>query len=210
MARLTSAEYEKTKQKLLIVGLKSFELKGYNATGLKELATDAGISKGSFYSYFSSKEAFGVAVIQFYSERSLNTWRSMLDESIKTEDACTALISTFVKIIDKYKKIEKKKGCLVGTLASEISEASEACRIALKSSVNLYIELLMEYIELGQSQGVIRNDLESKRLAGLIWDSWQGSLLRMKIEKSVEPIINDLTLLFETVLLPQIEGTLDV
>lgn len=201
MARKTSEDYENTKQKILDVGLSSFELKGYNATGLQEIATQAGISKGSFYTYFPSKAEFGVGVIQHYTEMSLNNWKSLLDEAIKKENIRNALSSTFLKIIEKNKETEKKKGCLVGTLASEISEASEECRLELNVSVNRYKELLMKYIVIGQSQGDIRNDLPSDRLAGLIWDCWQGSLLRMKIEQSVTPVTNDLELLFQSILI---------
>jgi len=46
--------------------------------------------------------------------------------------------------------------------------------------------------------------LPAQQLADLIWDCWQGSLLRMKIEKSVEPVNHDLELLFQHILPPRI------
>lgn len=203
MARITSVEYDKIKQRLLDVGLSSFELKGFNATGLQEIATQASISKGSFYSYFKSKEDFGVGVIQYYTKNSLRSWYSMLEEAIKVKDARLALKSTFIQIIDQYKNSEKKKGCLVGTLSAEISEASELCRLELSISVKAYKELLNQYIKLGQSEGSIRKDVDSNKLAELVWDCWQGSLLRMKIEHSIEPVIDDLELVFQLILSPE-------
>lgn len=202
MARLTNEEYEKIKQKLLDVGLASFEHKGYNATGIQQLATQAGISKGSFYSYFSSKADFGVAVIRYYTNNNLEIWSSMLEKLIVEMDARHALSSTFIDLMNINNEYDKKKGCLLGTLAAEISEASDICRIELNNSVKRYKELLLIYIKLGQNQNVIRIDLLAERLVDLIWDSWQGSLLRMKIEKSIDPVLDDLNLLFQRMLLP--------
>lgn len=201
LARKTSKDFEKTKQRLLEVGLSFFEEKGYNATGIQEIATRAEISKGSFYSYFSSKEDFGAGVIRYYTETSLENWNHMLEEATVNGDAYSALGKTFVSITENYKNAETKKGCLLGTLAAEISEASEECRIELQGSVNRYLEVLTNHISIGQSMGSVRNDLPAQRLAGLIWDCWQGSLLRMKIEHSVEPVSNDLELLFSGILL---------
>lgn len=200
LARKTSEDFEKTKQRLLEVGLSFFEEKGYNATGIQEIATKAEISKGSFYSYFSSKEDFGVAVIRFYTDNSLKSWNAMLVEAMAKDDAFIALSKTFIQITENYKNSLTKKGCLLGNLAAEISEASEECRIELKGSIKQYNEILTKHIAIGQSQGSVRNDIPSERLAELVWDCWQGSLLRMKIENSVEPVTNDLELLFSGIL----------
>ena len=201
MARITSEDYEKTKQKLLEVGLSLFEQKGYNATGLQEIASGAEISKGSFYSYFSSKEDFGVGVIRYYTEASISRWQQMLDQASE-EDPYKALSITFLEITDKYNEANIKKGCLLGNLAAEISEASEACRVELDQSVLQFRKILTKHIGLGQLMGKVRVDLPAEMLADLIWDSWQGSLLRMQIEKSIQPVTDNLTMLFEHLLLP--------
>jgi len=105
-------------------------------------------------------------------------------------------------ITENYRCADIKKGCLLGTLAAEISEASEECRMALQQSVNVYKTILAERLLIGQQMGKVRSDLPAQSLADLVWDCWQGSLLRMKIEKSVEPVSNDLELLFHHMLLP--------
>ncbi|MFA7067529.1 MAG: TetR/AcrR family transcriptional regulator [Acidaminococcaceae bacterium] len=201
MSRKKSADLEKTKQDLLEVGLALFERKGFNATGIQEIATSAGIPKGSFYNYFASKDDFGVAVINYYTEFNTKIWQDLLSEKNK-EDPYEALSNAFLSIADKYSCAEVKKGCLLGNLAAEISDASEKCRLALLSSVSLYKTILAERILMGQKIGKVRTDLSSQLLADFVWDCWQGSLLRMKIEKSIVPINNNLELLFKHFLLP--------
>lgn len=202
MARKTSTDYEATKQALLQVGLALFEEKGYNATGLQEIASGAAISKGSFYSYFSSKEDFGVGVIRYYTETGLRHWKSMFDEAAVNGDVYAALQTTFTRMTEKYKAADIKKGCLLGNLSAEISEASDLCRIELQASVNQYKALLTKNLTKAQAKGQVRLDLPAEGLAALVWDTWQGSLLRMQIETSVEPVTDNLALLFEHLLLP--------
>jgi len=202
MARKKSADLEKTKQNLLEVGLSLFEQKGFNATGIQEIATLADIPKGSFYNYFSSKEDFGVAVIRYYTDINTKRWTDSLDAATEKEDSYQALSTAFLAITEKYRCAEIKKGCLLGNLAAEISEASEDCRMALQQSVREYKTILAVHLRIGQQAGKVRSDLPAQGLADLVWDCWQGSLLRMKIEKSVEPVSNDLELLFHHFLLP--------
>lgn len=200
MARKTSVAYEKTKETLLAVGLNFFEEKGYNATGISEIAQKAEIPKGSFYTYFGSKEAFGQAVIRYYTQQSLGKWTDMLEVATEKEDAYGAICSAFMQISENYDTMEMKRGCLLGTLAAEISEASKDCRVALQESIMKYIDILTKRIEMGQQMGMVRLDVPAHRLAELVWDAWQGSLLRMKIEKSVGPVRSDLEVLFEFIL----------
>lgn len=202
MARKTSADLEQTKQNLLEVGLSLFEQKGFNATGIQEIATSAGIPKGSFYNYFASKDDFGVAVIRYYTELNTERWTEMLDEATQKEDSYQALRMAFLAITEEYRCVDIKKGCLLGNLAAEISEASDECRMALQEAVNVYKKILAERLLIGQKMGKVRNDLPAQRLADLVWDCWQGSLLRMKIEKSVDPVSHNLELLFQYFLLP--------
>jgi len=184
------------------VGLSLFEQKGFHATGIQEITIVADIPKGSFYNYFSSKEDFGVAVIRYYTDINTERWINLLDVATEQEDSYKALHTVFLAITEKYRCAEIKKGCLLGTLAAEISEASEDCRVALQQSVSEYKTILAQRLLIGQQLGKVRSDLPAQRLADLIWDCWQGSLLRMKIEKSVEPVSNDLELLFHHMLLP--------
>ena len=201
MSRKKSADLEKTKQDLLEVGLSLFEQKGFNATGIQEIATSAGIPKGSFYNYFASKDEFGVAVINYYTQLNTKIWQDLL--GAKTDEASYETLSAaFLTITEKYRCAEVKKGCLLGNLAAEISDASEKCRLALQESVNNYKTILAERLLLGQKHGKVRSDLPAQLLADLVWDCWQGSLLRMKIEKSVEPVNQNLELLFKHFLLP--------
>jgi len=202
MARRSSADMEKTRQILLEQGILLLQESGYNATGIQEIATSAQIPKGSFYNYFSSKEDFAAAVIRYYASKSLAEWLGFLKEAAANDDPRQVLYSSFLAATEKYRCVTLKKGCLLGTLAAEISEVSEVCRFALQESISEFKTVLSEQLLLGQQTGAVRKDIEAQRLADFIWDSWQGSLLRMKVIKSVDPVQENLEIVFNNLLKP--------
>lgn len=56
-----------TREKLIETGAELIGQHGYNATGINAVLKTCGVPKGSFYHYFSSKEEFGLAVIDQFA-----------------------------------------------------------------------------------------------------------------------------------------------
>jgi AcrR family transcriptional regulator len=60
----------KDKEKSIIdTSIKLFARKGFSSTSIQEIATESGISKGTFYLYFKSKDALLFAILQYYFEK---------------------------------------------------------------------------------------------------------------------------------------------
>jgi AcrR family transcriptional regulator len=57
------------KQKLLEAAITSFRFNGYKSCSIEDIATKAGVFKGSFYNHFRSKEALAVEILQHYVEK---------------------------------------------------------------------------------------------------------------------------------------------
>lgn len=193
MARKTSINLELTKQKIVEAGLNLFERQGFNATGIQQITATAGVPKGSFYNYFSSKEDFGVAIITYYTEKKSKEWQGLLNGGGK--DPYLVLRFTWEQLILQYEYAEPKKGCLLGNFAAEISEISEECRLAMGQSVEKFKGILAQQVRAAQREGTVRTDLTAEEIADLLWNCWQGSLLRMKIEKSTIPLKNVMNVL---------------
>lgn len=198
MARKKSIDLELTKNKILEAGLDTFKRQGFNATGIQEIASIAGVPKGSFYNYFGSKEEFGVAIIFYYSDAFIKKWHRLLAQG--GADPYLAMKYVFVQMMVEYAEAEHKPGCLLGNLAAELSEASEDCRSAMQDVIHSWKNLMVKQLVAGQESGKVRSDLTAEQLADFFWDSWQGSLLRMKIENSVAPVSSTLAILFDQVM----------
>ena len=181
------------KRRVIEESAKLFYFNGYINTGLKEILEVCKIPKGSFYNYFSSKEDFGVAVINFYTEKHLLEWTTRINSNSQDNEK---LIQVFLDITKDYDCSESQKGCLLGNLAAEISAASDKCRNALAVAIKSFKEVLIERIITGQANGEFTTAIAPERIADLIWNTWQGSLLELKVKKSIEPLQNNLQTLF--------------
>ncbi|CCE21823.1 TetR/AcrR family transcriptional regulator [Methylotuvimicrobium alcaliphilum] len=171
---------------LLNQGVKLLMEQGYHGTGLKEILDAVKIPKGSFYNYFGSKENFGAEVIQHYIEPFIKQLDTYLEHS--NGDALSALARYYRELITETEKQNFKGGCLLGNLMGEIGDTSEICQKALQSAVTRYRNIIRSALAQAQQQGTVRSDLTAEEMADLLLNTWQGALLRMKIEQSSEPL----------------------
>lgn len=160
--------------------------RGYHGTGLQDLLASVRIPKGSFYNYFASKEEFGAAVVAHYIEPFIQRLRHELARP--DGDALAALERYFLQQINELEQRGFRGGCLLGNLLGEIGDTDDACFIALRDAVWRYRDELERALAEAQAVGTVRQDLPAASLADLLADAWQGALLRMKVERSVEPL----------------------
>lgn len=175
-----------TKDRILSVGIDLFSKKGYHNVGLKEILKKAEVPKGSFYYYFESKEDFGVQVINTYSSQGLVKFQRALED--ETMSPKNRIIGFYTNMREHYLQKECKEGCLMGNSSNELSDLSESFSYAIAHGFNLWQSTLEKCIAEGQDAGEITENFESRMLASFVLNSWEGALLRMKSEKTVEPL----------------------
>src|ERR1700760_1560291 len=89
-----------TREHLLEVGLERLRSTGYTATGVKEILDLAAVPKGSFYHYFSSKEAFVSEVLDRYATSESLRWQRIFGD--QTKSPLTRLRQYFDELIAVY------------------------------------------------------------------------------------------------------------
>lgn len=174
------------REQLLAQGVSLLMTHGYHGTGLKEILDTVQIPKGSFYNYFASKEAYGAEVVAHYIEPFIIRLQWHLQQA--ETDALAGIQAYFDELIHEVSQGDFKGGCLLGNLMGEIGDTSDICRLALKNAVQRYRDLLQTGLQRAQLQGTVRNDKSAESMADLLVNTWQGALLRMKIEQSVAPL----------------------
>ena len=174
------------KDQLLDQGVSLLLEKGYHGVGLKEILDTVRIPKGSFYNYFDSKEQFAAAAISHYIEPFI--LRLSAHMATPQLNGLTALQTYYRELIAEVAQSGFKGGCLLGNLLGEIGDTSSLCRQALVEAVARYTRLQKTALERGQQQGQVRLDRSAQDMADLLFNAWQGALLRMKAEQSVQPL----------------------
>ncbi len=194
---MTATRNKSEKKDLLLdAGIQFMIRQGYNGTGIKEILDEVKVPKGSFYNYFESKEDFASQVITRYVEYFNQILLGFIAKP--KENAIETLRSFFLEVMQQFKTKGYTEGCLLGNLGAEISDNTELCRLSLTKGVKDIQDNFLELINLGQQQAVIRNDINSNDLAEFLFNAWEGSLMRMKIEKSEQPLSKTLGLLLDT------------
>lgn len=186
--------------RLTRAGRELFWRNGYSATGIQDITALAGVPKGSFYNHFESKEAFAVAIIEHYAAYLQQSWEAMLESA--PQQPLAAIRHVFARMMAHHERKSAHTGCLVGNLAAEIALSSEPCRAALHTAQKAWRDRLAGLIRQAQASGDIRGDLAAAELSGLAWDAWEGALLRMKLECSIEPLHRCVELLFDHLFRP--------
>lgn len=185
MTRQTSKQLKR--EKLLDQGVSLMMEHGYHGVGLQAILQAVGVPKGSFYHYFPSKEAFSAEVIRHYIEPFIGALEAHLRRpGIRAE---VALRDYFREQIEESDRRGFRGGCLLGNLMGEVGETSEVCRRSLQETLRQYRDKLAEAIARGQAEGDFRLDMTAEAMADLLVNQWQGALLRMKVELSVQPLL---------------------
>ena len=187
-------------ERLLAAGLELFLKQGFNATGIQQIADDAGVPKGSFYNHFASKETFAVAIVDRYAQRSQRSWERMMSSA--PAEPMAAIRHVFAQMLAYHERAGLPAGCLIGNFAAEVTLSSDVCRQSLLTAQLAWRERLAGLIRAGQSAGEIRDDIDASRLSGLTWSVWEGALLRMKVEGSAQPVREGIALMLDHMYLP--------
>jgi TetR/AcrR family transcriptional repressor of nem operon len=178
---------DKNKQHIIRKGLKALYLKGYNATGVKEITDAAGIPKGSFYNYFISKEDFALEAMRFFTGRELELMQQMLTES-STPPLDRIMGLYRFKIDYLTNKGSFSLGCFLCNITLEMADVSEAIALeATRCFTDEYAPLL-SCLQEAQEAGALDFSRDLDQLTHLIRNSWLGALVIMKANKSSAPL----------------------
>lgn len=157
--------------------------RGYSSIGIEDIMQRAGVGKSSFYHFFKSKEALGVAAIDEYSDRSeANLFVKAFSDEIEPLDRPLRLMNM---ICDDDMPV---LGCLGGNSAAENSTTSEA----LRERTELFLGRLRDHFAAAYSEAVSEMDLHPDAPVDKLADAsvayLQGLMLLCRARKTWEPL----------------------
>ncbi len=182
---------QNTKHVLIRTGLKHLTARGYSSVGIDEILKDAGVPKGSFYHYFTSKADFGLELISAYD--------AYFREKLETHFNNSALtpfhrLEAFVDDAEAGMwKHGFQRGCLIGNLGQEMGalppDFREAVTAVFHGWQNITAKLLAEL------------DVDDpEALAAFFWTGWEGAVLRAKLELNAKPLRSFAEIYFQILL----------
>lgn len=171
---------------MLRAGLETLTEKGFATAGLDEILGRVGVPKGSFYHYFASKEAFGLALIERYAHffaRKLD--RHLLCAELTPLARVQAFVDDAQAGMARY---DYRRGCLIGNLGQEMGALPESFRAQLQAVFADWQARLAACLRLAQQAGEMSATADAEQLAAFFWIGWEGAVLRAKLAQSAEPL----------------------
>ena len=170
-----------TRQHILDIAKPIILDKGFTAVGLNQLLAAAAVPKGSFYHYFKSKETFGEALLDSYFEN-YEARLSALLQANGTSGAAR-LMTYWQGWLETQCGDDIEAKCLAVKLGSEVSDLSEAMRLALQRGTDLVVARLAACIEEGRADGSLPPSLDAADSALTLYNLWLGATVMTKIRR---------------------------
>ncbi|KAA1185783.1 TetR family transcriptional regulator [Rhizobium tropici] len=185
------------KNEIIEAGMRVMFRKGYHAAGVRDVVAEAGVPQGSFTNHFRSKEAFAVEVLDHYFAHTRKlVGEALNDRSLRPRDRLLRYLDI---ITERLAADDYFRGCLIGDFSIEVSQTSELLRERLSQIYREWLAPFVRCIEEAQQAGEIGTRFPANDLADFLLSSWEGAILRMKVERGPEPLDRFKRIAFATI-----------
>src|ERR1700684_4029155 len=176
---ITEARHD-SKTKLLQAAIRVIRVKGYTATRVEDVCEAAGLTKGSFFHHFDSKDELALAAADYWIEGTEATFGSasyhQLADPLERLLAYVAFRKTLLtgELPDFT--------CLAGTMVQEVYDTHPAIREACNRSISGHAETLEPDIAEAMRKHGVTGEWTARSLALHIQAVLQGSFILAKVK----------------------------
>jgi TetR/AcrR family transcriptional repressor of nem operon len=171
-----------SKRKLLDAALRVIREKGYSATRVEDICEAAGLTKGSFFHHFDSKEALALAAAGYWIEETGAKF-----EAAPYHEAADP-VERLLAYVDFRKALVMGElpefTCLVGTMVQEVYDTHPALREACNKSISGHAATLVPDIEEAMRRRGMKVDWTAESLALYTQAAIQGAFILAKAQHS--------------------------
>ena len=173
-----------SKTKLLDAALLVIRDKGYSATRIEDICKTAGLTKGSFFHHFESKEALALAAANYWIEGTSAMFAAA------PYHAHADPLERLLAYVDFRKALLvgelREFTCLVGTMVQEVYATHPALREASERSISKHAATLVPDIEEAMRERGMRGDWTAESLALYTQATIQGAFILAKARHGTE------------------------
>jgi TetR/AcrR family transcriptional repressor of nem operon len=185
------------REDLLNAGLKVMFRSGYQGATVRDICAAAGAPQGSFTNHFRSKEAFAQEVLdRYFANLQRNVRRALDDKSLTPRQRLKRYLDIISGVLagDKW-----NRGCLIGDFSLETTSQSTRLRQRLEAIFQEWRAPFASCIAEAQTVGEIDSTFDPMDLAEFLLASWEGAILRMKVERGPAALERFKQIVFHTV-----------
>jgi TetR/AcrR family transcriptional repressor of nem operon len=169
---------EGTRTKLLAAAQQLMLEKGYAATSVNEICEIAGVTKGSFFHFFDSKETLGKEVLYYY-------WGPIKaaheqGDFLQADDPLERLFRYCDFITELVEHPMTPKSCLFGNFTQELSTTYPEIIVICQEAFTWWTELLEQDLIKAKEKYTPVQDFDPKSVAQHFMAVYEGNLILFK------------------------------
>lgn len=165
--------------------------KGFVATTVDEICATAGLTKGSFFHYFKSKEDLGKSVLDRFCHVRLKLMQE--SPSQKKGEPLERVYGWVDFAINMSKSPLAKNGCLLGNFAQELSDTHPRMRSLCAQRFAEWAALLKQDLDDAKAKHLPKSRLDTGGLAEHFIAIIEGALILAKAKQDMGVVEESLT-----------------
>lgn len=177
-------EHHESKARILDAAMHVIRAKGYAATTIDDLCAAAGLTKGSFFHHFKSKEELALAAAEHFSAMAEGLFRSAPYRALPDPRDRVLGYVDFRAAILRGELPEFT--CLLGTMVQETYQTHPAIRRACERHISAHAALVAKDIALAKRMYAPRAKWSAESLALFTQAVLQGAFVLAKAKDGPE------------------------
>jgi TetR/AcrR family transcriptional repressor of nem operon len=180
----TAALQHESKTKFLDAALQVIRTKGYTATRIEDVCAVAGLTKGSFFHHFKSKEELAIAAADHFAAMADRLFASAPYQ--RSEDPLERLLGYVDFRIALLRGTLADFTCLLGTMLQEAYDTSPAIRAACDKHLSSHAAMLARDIAEAKKRYAPKASWTPESLGLFMQAVLQGSFILAKGKQGPE------------------------
>ena len=173
-----------SKGKLLESALHVIRAKGYAATTVDDICARAGLTKGSFFHHFKSKDELALAAVDHFNAMAGAIFGHA--PYLGLEDPLARLLGYVDFRTAMLDRELTEYTCLLGTLVQETYESHPAIRAACNRGMTDHVEMLMRDVALAKARHAPDATWTADSVGYFIQAALQGAFIFAKVKQGPE------------------------
>ena len=179
-----------TRTKLLDAARDAIRAQGYAATSVDDICAAAGVSKGSFFHYFDSKEKLGIAAAEQFGAMAAGLFATAPYAALS--DPRARLLGYVDFRIALLQGDSAQYTCLLGTTVQEIHLSHPLIRAACEAQLADHVAMLARDIDAARPLYAPDADWTAESVGVFMQAVLQGAFIFAKARQSPQAVINSL------------------
>jgi len=186
MPKVSEEHLIERKDQILQAAARRFAQEGFHATSMAEIIAESGLSAGSVYRYYKSKDELIAAIVERYMSSLIADFMQINQNSANPAEAIASAIQLLSARIDDHGDPFSR---MLPQILSEVMRNPTAREQAQKVYGAL-LDFFAEVVQRAQAKGNMRADLDPVGASRVMLSLGQGFILqKMILREQVQPEI---------------------